>query len=277
MRYIGLALVLASVAGSGCAQMGSGGTAGEAASLSRAPAEGYASDIVKGKRPTIIAHRGMHHVLPENSVEAMVAAWKAGIEWCECDVYLSSDGVAVLMHDATLDRTTEAKGEIAKRSWAELKQIRLKNANGSLSKYRIPSLEQALAAMPEGCAMLIELKTSDNEPLVRETLRLAEGRKCVIQSFDAANVRHAMRLGKLPVAYLAGKPETLEIALAGEWPAINISHDLLTPEVARRAREQGKSLGVWTVDEPEDLRRVLSVGTERIITDYPKWMREAMR
>lgn len=262
MRDFGICLTIVALSGLGCSQFTRGGQ------------EGSLGTPMAAKGPTIVAHRGLHHTLPENSKEAMLAAWNSGIEWCECDVYLSADGVAVLMHDAKLDRTTEAKGPIAQRAWAELRQIRLKNPDGTLSECRIPSLEEVLAAMPKGCSMLIELKTSDNEPLVRETLRLAEGRSCIIQSFDEANVRHAMRLGKLPVAYLAGKPEKIEVALAGEWNAINIDFKRIDEQLVERAKAAGKSLGAWTVNEPADIQRMLDLGMDPIITDQPERVRE---
>jgi glycerophosphoryl diester phosphodiesterase len=263
MREFGICLTIVALSGLGCTQFTGGGHK-----------EGCSVSCLAAKGPAIVAHRGLHHTLPENSKEAMLAAWNSGIQWCECDVYLSADGVVVLMHDAKLDRTTEAKGPITERTWAELKQIRLKNPDGTLSECRIPSLEEVLAVMPKGCSMLIEIKTSDNEPLVRETLRLAKGRSCIIQSFDEANVRYAMRLGNLPVAFLASKPEKIEVALAGEWKAINIDFKRIDEQLVERAKAAGKALGAWTVNEPADIQRMLDLGMDPIITDQPERVRE---
>lgn len=219
----------------------------------------------------IIAHRGLHHTLPENSKEAMVAGWKSGVVWCETDVYLSSDGVPVLMHDAKLDRTTEAKGPVSRRPWSELKQIRLKNPNGSLSDCRIPSLEETLALMPPGCGFLVEIKPANDEKLVRETLRLCAGRKVIIQSFDEPDVRHSYNIAPdVPVAFLLGKPEHLAAAMAGPWKDLNLESKLVTAELLREAKTRGKSIGVWTVDDPLEIRRVLDLGITRIITNEPE-------
>lgn len=227
--------------------------------------------------PMIIAHRGLHHTLPENSKEAMLAAWKSGTEWCECDVYLSSDGVAVMMHDAKLDRTTEAKGPVTAKTWKELKAIRLKNPDGTLSKCRIPSLQEVMAAMPKGCGMLVELKPADDEQLVREVLKICKNRKAVLQSFDAANVRHSLRLGKgVPAALLVGKPEHLEAAYAGDWHEINVDFKLLDDAFLKRMKAAGKSPGVWTVDDPEKIRQAIELGAERIITNFPERVKAAI-
>jgi glycerophosphoryl diester phosphodiesterase len=132
--------------------------------------------------------------------------------------------------------------------------------------------------MPDDCGLLVEVKPADNEKLVRNVLRLADGRRVVLQSFDQANVRHAMRMRPgMPVAMLVDRPEQLDAALAGDWPEVNIDFALLDDLVLRRAREAGKSLGVWTVNEPADIRRALDAGVARMISDYPERAREAAR
>jgi glycerophosphoryl diester phosphodiesterase len=245
--------------------------------LEQSASRRYAPQTMPTKAPTIIAHRGLHLALPENSKEAMLAGWEAGIQWCECDVHLSADGVAVVMHDDTLERTTQDKGPLAALTWARLRQLRLKNPDGTLSECRVPSLEELLAEMPSGCGLLVEIKPAENEKLVRETLRLCQERRVVVQSFDQSNVLHAIRLGNgLPTAFLVDKPEQMDAALSGEWRAVNVSFKLLDEPLCQRARAAGKSLGVWTVDKPADIRRALHMGVDRIITNYPERVKAAM-
>ena len=74
------------------------------------------------RTPTIVAHRGLHRQDPENSLAAAVAALRAGFEWIECDVWPSADGVPVLIHDETLDRTTTATGRVGDRKWFDLQR-----------------------------------------------------------------------------------------------------------------------------------------------------------
>lgn len=222
----------------------------------------------------IIVHRGLHHQLPENSKESMLAAWQAGFEWCECDVYLSADGVAFLMHDNKLDRTTEAKGPLAGRDWSELKNIRLKNPDGTLSDCRIPSLEETMAIMPAGCGMLVEVKPADNEALIRECLRVCAGKRFIMQSFDEPDVAHSHRLAPdVPVQYLVGKAEGVDAAVDGPWMHVNFEYKLANEALLQRMIAKGKSVGVWTVDDPIEIRRILKLGITRIITNEPERVR----
>ena len=78
--------------------------------------------------PIIVAHRGLHHDYPENSLGAFRAAWGAGIEWCECDVQESADGELVVIHDPTLERTTEGSGRVSDLPVSALKGLRLRKA-----------------------------------------------------------------------------------------------------------------------------------------------------
>ncbi|MGA2232917.1 MAG: glycerophosphodiester phosphodiesterase [Tepidisphaeraceae bacterium] len=98
----------------------------------------------------VVAHRGLHSVHPENSLAAFAAAWQAGIKWCECDVHATADGVPVVIHDETLERTTAMRGLVRETEWAELSDV-------------VPTLRQVLAAMPGDCGMLIEIKPVDEE------------------------------------------------------------------------------------------------------------------
>src|SRR5271156_5650201 len=92
--------------------------------------------VVANAPPIIVAHRGLHGELPENSLAAMVAAWDAGILWCECDVHLSRDGEAIVIHDETLDRTTTGQGPVGEFSLKQLEELRLRDRTGKPTSHR---------------------------------------------------------------------------------------------------------------------------------------------
>jgi glycerophosphoryl diester phosphodiesterase len=220
--------------------------------------------------PIIVAHRGIHHALPENSREALWTALDDSF-WIECDVHAAADGVPVVMHDETLDRTTTATGPVWALSSAELKATRLRG--GGL----VPTLEDCLARKRDPqLGWVVEIKPPDAHELVRRTYELLCGGYFLIQSFDPDNVRYASKLWECPTALLVGNEQELAAATEGEWHQVNVNHRLLTAEMVRRLRDTGASVGAWTVNEEPDIRRVIDLGVDLIISDNPWRVREAV-
>ena len=214
-------------------------------------------------RPTIVAHRGLHRAHPENSVAAFELAVAEGF-WVECDVYASRDGVPVVIHDETVDRTSERQGRVDALDAAELEHTRLRGSDQT-----IPTLDRALRA---GGSWLVEIKPPGARELVRRVVDHLNGRagQWIVQSFHPENVvelwaYHPNAAGAL----LIEDPGMLERAVLESWTALHVSHDLLTPEVVSRSRERGCSVGAWTVNEPSDIRRILDLGIDVLITDEP--------
>jgi len=227
--------------------------------------------------PIIVAHRGLHQSYPENSCGALVAALRAGFQWIECDVRSSRDGTPVIIHDETLDRTTTGMGIVADKSWDELKTISLRQADGSPSAAeRLPSLYalseddwSADGLMPP--SLLIEIKPSDARSLVARVVnKSALERGWILQSFDETNLVHALVANpKMPVAILVEDRESLDRAISNRWDRVHLSHELLDSAVAQRLHNLGAGIGVWTVNDESDVRRVLDIGVDMIITDDP--------
>ena len=101
----------------------------------------------------VIAHRGNWRQAPENSLESILAAIEAGVDIVEVDVRLTKDSIPILMHDRTLDRTTNGSGLVSEWSLAELKSLSLKNGTGRITQFKIPTLEEALM-VAKGKAMI---------------------------------------------------------------------------------------------------------------------------
>jgi glycerophosphoryl diester phosphodiesterase len=215
------------------------------------------------KNPTIVAHRGLHEKHVENSLAAFKAAWESGIEWCECDVHFSSDGVAVVIHDETVDRTTTGTGFVATMT---SKQLR---------KFGVATLDEVLGAMPAGSGLLVEYKPPDppdHPPLLKliEKLKL---RRLIFQSFHLEQILGIARVvGRdLNCAMLTEDVADLTHPAAAELRRIHIRHDLLTAKLAQDLRNRDKLIGVWTPNEEAELQRMVEVGVDMIITDRPHW------
>lgn len=218
-------------------------------------------------KPLIVAHRGLHTTLPENSLEAMRAAWDAGLQWTECDVHESATGPIFVLHDDTLDRTTECIGLVGDRIDAELDSCRLRDVAGTVTEYRLPRLSDVLHDMPAGKGLLLEVKAMrDHTELVREI----GNRSVWVQSFDAHDLAMTSELNpKLPLAYLVETERDLEASLAMPYASVHLEHVLLDDAMHRRLTAAGKSIGVWTVNDEADMRRVMRMGVSVLITDEP--------
>ena len=116
--------------------------------------------------PVVIAHRGLHDEHPENSLAAFRAAWDADVEWCECDVRMTSCFTPVVIHDQTLDRMTSAVGRVDQARWATAGQARLRRPNGLLSEHTLPALRDVLPDVGPRRRMLVEIKPDPRPSLV---------------------------------------------------------------------------------------------------------------
>jgi glycerophosphoryl diester phosphodiesterase len=159
----------------------------------------------------VVAHRGAWHHAPENSLPAIEAAIGLGCDMVEIDVRRTSDGVMVLMHDTTLERTTTGRGEIDQMSFAEVRRLRLLAADGSPTELRVPTLEEAFAT----CRGRIMVNVDKAGSFLDEVLQLAT-RKGMI---DHVVVKSRVRPGDIPGALQRLRvnekgPETIDPAIA---------------------------------------------------------------
>ena len=212
--------------------------------------------------PMIVAHRGLHRDAPENSVAAFIAAANAGISWVECDVWPSSDNTAMVIHDPTLERTSSHTGEVRKYTAAELKQI------------GVPSLDDVVEALNHLTApgLVVEIKPRINRLFVEsvlESLGVYDGIR-LVQSFHDDNIVRAWGTDdSLHTAMLVDTSEDMQKAIERGWPMINAHHSLVDEALVAKLHSTGRRIGAWTVNEPADIRRMIQLGIDLLITDEP--------
>jgi len=210
----------------------------------------------------IVAHRGLHTAAPENSVAAFVAAANAGMSWVECDVWPSSDNFAVVIHDPTLERTTGKPGEVRKHTLAQLQQMGL------------PSLDDVVAALNELSApgLAVEIKPRINRLFVESVMKSLAGYDGIrmVQSFHDDNLVRVWGIeNSMHTAMLVDSAEDMKKAIERGWPFINAHYPLVDAELVQRLHSTGRRIGAWTVNEPEDIRRMVGLGIDMLITDDP--------
>jgi len=243
---------------------------------------------VNGK-PLVIAHRGGAGLWPENTLFALQEAEKLGANLSEIDVNMSSDGVLVAIHDDSVDRTTNAKGLVQDLTLAELKSLdagyRWTNDGGHTYPFRgrgitIPSLNEIFAAFPKQ-AINIEIKQND-PPIVatlRETIcRYAKTKQVLVSAFNARTMKIFRRLCPI-VASAATNAEIqrfsklsfvyLEKFFSIKADVLAVPVDIVTPHFIKAAHKKNKRVDVWTVNDIEDMERLLAWGVDGIFTDFP--------
>ena len=234
----------------------------------------------------VFAHRGGAALRPENTLLAFDHGLALGADGLEFDVRLSRDGVVVVHHDATLDRTTNGSGPVAACTADELARL---DAGYRFGAFRgitggIPRLDEVLRRYP-GARCIIELKVNDAE-LARRTIDAVRAAGAVdrvaLGSFGTRVLRAARAYEpRLPTG--AAREET-RLFLYRSWirwparrapfqefqvPELAGSTRVVTPRFVRDAHAAGVKVLVWTVDEEADMRRLLDWGVDAIISDRP--------
>jgi len=244
------------------------------------------------RRP-IVGHRGNSAYAPENTMESFQQALAAGAECVELDVRISADGVAVIMHDPTVDRTTDVSGAVASLS---ARQIRASDAGARFTRddgrtfpYRgkglsVPTLEDVLIELVD-VPLLIEIKTASASAETRRVIeRHGAESRCVIESFDALALepfrgsRIAVGASRADVVRLLHRVVTRRAVTSLPYAVMCLPPWLRGVPVpiaslVRLTRPAGCLVHVWTVNDPEVARRLWRVGVHGIVSDDPALMR----
>jgi glycerophosphoryl diester phosphodiesterase len=235
------------------------------------------------KPPLIAAHRGGLFLWPENSATAFRETARLPVEQAECDVHLSADGAVVVIHDATLDRTTDASGPVVARSAAELRQVRVRGTNGQAP----PTLAEYLAILaPSPVAPRIEIKCDAARRrypgIVARTLAgldsAGQRQRAWIIGFNAADMAEAQTAGGLAgVALLFEMPTLADIGIDGVIAVargcgvveIGLAQAALDAPLIARLRHAGFGVGTWGANHEAAIRRVIGLGVDIFATDDP--------
>jgi len=246
--------------------------------------------------PVSIGHRGCAGEVPENTLPSFARALEQGAAILESDVHLTRDGVAVLIHDPTVDRVTEQTGSVAGTIWSELQRFdagyRFSSDGGQSQPFRgeglrIPSLVEAFEVFPSA-RFNLELKADDPRlvPAAVDAVTAMgrEDRTLLTAGDDAIMAVLRKRLAELerPIAQGASTADVLDFvrtAVAGGTPiaepmALQIpadfgGHPLVTRELVAHAHAHDVHVHVWTINDPAEMDALLDLGVDGIITDFP--------
>lgn len=232
---------------------------------------------------TCYAHRGARSHAPENTLLAFALAFGLGAQAIECDVQRSRDGQLVILHDGTVDRTTDGTGYVSEMSFRELRTL---NAGRRWrTSAQIPTLEETLALVHEHQGALnLEVKGESVEQSVGTALAIEPvlhtldddfRRRILVSSFEhPAVLELKRRLPWLRVALLYGSEwkdrDLILPALAANAEAIHPATGLVTPDLIRHAHNAGLAVNVWTANRLATIRQLLAWSVDGLFSDYPE-------
>lgn len=237
----------------------------------------------------IIAHRGFSGKYPENTMLAFSKAVEIGADGIELDVHFTKDGEIVIIHDETIDRTTDGTGFVRDYTYEELSRFNAYGRfEGQFEFQKIPTLREyfELVKDVEGFITNIELKTGifEYEGIEKAVIDLVKEfgleDRTILSSFNHFTVMRckeyepSIKTGFLVESWIIGMGEYTKSH------GIDCVHPIfvnLKPELYAEMKNAGREVNTWTVNEYEDIRRLADMGVDALIGNYPDRMTELLR
>lgn len=227
-----------------------------------------------------IAHRGASGIAPENTLAAFKKAIEIGVDAVELDLHGTADGEVVVIHDASLNRTTNMSGLIKQTTLEAIKQADAGAwFNPAFEGEPVPTLAEALACITDDAIALLEIKDDTIAAAVVEKIREMDLLEfTVIISFHISVLQTVRALEpRIPTGWLIGSSNghTHPIQLCQQLGTLgssllNVNHQLITEEFAYEVRRRGIALWSWTVDDIERMRQMRAFGVQGITSNHPE-------
>jgi glycerophosphoryl diester phosphodiesterase len=231
-----------------------------------------------GELPVTVAHRGYSSVAPENTLAAVAAGMRTGAEYVEIDVHTTADGLPVVLHDQTVDRTTEGSGDVAVLPGAQVTALDAGSwFSPAFAGQHLPTFAQVLDLLETGSStLLLEIKgpetSAEVERVVDMVVEAGLEDRVVLQSFDVAALRSAREHApQIPRGLLRGSLDADPVAVAQELGAVMYNPSatalLARPGVVADLNEAGIAVMPYTVNSAADWARLTEIGVDGVITD----------
>jgi glycerophosphoryl diester phosphodiesterase len=236
-----------------------------------------------GKFPVmVIAHRGFSGEAPENTLAAFRKAIEVGSDMMELDVHFSKDGQVVVIHDDTLERTTNGRGKVADHTLQELKKLDAGSWFGSpFSGEQIPTLQEVLELAKGNILVNIEIKNEYLGPYtisdladgaLQEVKRSRTAKQVIFSSFFPSaveRIREGNSHARVALLYHKSWNILEEVTGGKPHPVLNLRRSFLTEDKIAEVHERGLKVNTYTVNSREEMERFIRWGIDGIITNHP--------
>jgi glycerophosphoryl diester phosphodiesterase len=239
----------------------------------------------------IIAHRGVSHFAPENTMASVMLAWEKGVD-AEVDVHLSRDNRILVIHDDTTKRTGRIDLIVKETEHRQLRKLDVGSFKSEeFAGEQIPFLADIIKTIPPGRKLYVEIKCGKEILPVLEKLITESNKKSqiVIIGFDLQTVTLSKQLIDVPTYWLKGtekdketeewiphNPQLIRIAKNNGLDGLDVHYAGVTKKFIDAVKAAGQKLYVWTVDDPEEATRLARLGVSGITTNRPEWLRQQL-
>ena len=230
--------------------------------------------------PLVIAHRGASMFAPENTIAAFELAVEMGADAIELDTMLTADGTPIVIHDQSLERTTNGNGNVASKMVAEIKLLDAGSKfDARFAGEQIPTLEEVFSAVGNKVLINVELKNYASpfdhlpETVVALVVKKGLSDRVLLSSFNPIALMKAKRAsGKIRrAAIIGGGPIIVRgvIEAFTNYYALHPAASLVNQGMIDKHHAAGNKINVWTVNEESEMKKFLSMGVDGLITDQP--------
>ncbi|MDF2960939.1 MAG: glycerophosphoryl diester phosphodiesterase [Paenibacillus sp.] len=242
--------------------------------------------VLNRKQPLVIAHRGAKGEAPENTLAAFQLGLEQGCDAIELDIHLSKDGEIIVIHDYTLDRTTDMTGTVNEMTLEEIK--RADAGRWFDAKYegeRVPTLEEVFDLVPADVMINVEVKNTYGrqiEPALLELMKRKDRmHNVVVSSFDHKSLLFLKLLDpevKIGLLYdfNAGRHSALTASIGAPVYSLHPGYKRIDKEDIADAIAQGLQVYAWTINDEDHMAEAVSCEVSGIITDYPGRLRSLL-
>ena len=248
-------------------------------------------DSLKTKEVMIIGHRGAAGLAPENTLSAMEAGIQSHADMLELDVRQSKDSVLVIMHDATVNRTTNGRGKVKDLTYAELLKLSAgEKFSKKYSEEKIPNLDEILRLIDGRCQLMIEIKRGDSfyPEILERTIKTIKSHHaeswCIINSFHSDILAQSKKIcpeikicktiiGKIPwlPIYFDKGPRIASLRRYQSYDMLNYMYKFGNKKFIQSMQSMNVKVFAWTVNKAELFEKLKNKGVDGIITNYPNY------
>lgn len=234
----------------------------------------------------IVAHRGASGAFPENTAIAFEEAVRLDVEMIELDVHLTRDRQLLVVHDGTVDRTSDGKGKVAELDLAQIKEM---DAGAWMAPQfagaRFLVLDEALDLMPAAMRLNVHIKAydEDRDALASMVVRSLQERQLLETAFvaaDEATLAAARAVeADLQICNLSTRPveDYVDRSRQIDCRILQPGNGMTTPELVREAHENGMEVNPFYADDEAEMRRLIACGVDGILTNFPEKLQQLLR